>query len=136
MLNNPINFQEYADLWAKYKLNRTFRLAKIYFKRTERLKDKVFQHNWKDEAQNVEKLYYANKAVHHNANKNLPLTTLFLLGKLLSNHKYSKKTQKIINSNIISSEGLVFKLDDLEHQTKIRKALRTKNFSEVENKAA
>ncbi len=131
MLNNQIDFQEYADLWAKTKIKRTLRIAKLYIKKTDKFKHKLMTHDWKWEVQNVEKMYFVNKAIHFKANKNLPLTTLFLLGKLISDQKYSKLTKKIILDNVISYNGNVYQLDDLTSQTKIRKALRTKEFNQV-----
>ncbi|MFT6630690.1 MAG: hypothetical protein ACJAS4_000632 [Bacteriovoracaceae bacterium] len=136
MINESTDFQDYADFWAKKQLSRSFRIAKIYFKRTEKLKTKFFQHDWRGEAKNIEKVYHANKAIYFKANKNLPFTTLSLLGKLLSDKKHHETIKHIIQANVLTYNEHVYKLDDLEAQTKIRKALRTLEFSEVLDSAA
>jgi hypothetical protein len=136
MKKDELEFQELANVWAKNKFNRSLRLAKLYFKKGERLKTKVVKHNWKAEVKIVENIYYANKAIYHNVDKNLPFTTMALIGEMLSDKKYQKKIKTIIDQNVLSYENKIYKLNDLENQSRIRKALRTHQFDEIQKNAA
>jgi hypothetical protein len=136
MINESKEYQDNADLWAKMKFTRSVRIAKLYFKKSGKFTTKFFKHDWRGEAKNIEKVYYANKAIYFKANKNLPFTTLTLLGKLLSNKRHQTIIKNIIEENVLTYNAQVYKLDDLENQTKIRKALRTLEFSQVQDSAA
>lgn len=136
MLNESTDFQDYADFWAKKQFSRSIRIAKLYYKKSNRLTKKLKNHNWKNEAKNIEKIYHVNKAIYYKADKNLPFNTLALIGKLLGNESHHEAMKEIISTNVLSYNTHIYKLDDPEAQVKIRRALRTLDFGTVHNYAA
>lgn len=136
MKKNDFEFQEMADVWTKMKLNKSYRLAKFYIHKGDKFKKKLVSHNWKKEIKNIGNIYYANKALYFNADRNLPFTTLSLIGEGLSDRTIQRKIKNIINQNALSYNSKIYKLDDLDEQSTIRKAFRTKELEEVTNFAA
>ena len=130
------SFQNFADLWSKQQIKEFKFQAKLAYKKSQFIGKKIFRHDWKDEWKNMGSFYHANKAIFKGASKNLPFKTLTLLGELLSNSSFETEIQTIINQNVIKFEGCYFKLDDLEQQNKIRKALKTYKFQSPEKQAA
>ncbi len=128
--------QDFVDFWVKKQFKASWRLAKTYWKKSERFQNRLKEKDWKKEFKKVENIYFANKAIYFNANRDIPFTTLSLVGQILSDKKSEQKMKYILNQNVFTYEGNVFKLDDLENQTKIRKALRTHKFEQVSQHAA
>lgn len=136
--NFDINYQNLADIWVKdqfRKLKKHFSVAQL---KTFRLHKSLRERDWSKDKNNVETVFYANKAIIHGASRELPFKTLVLLGRLSMNKRRSLEIKDIIKANIIKSEGLFYKLDDLDNQVLIRKILKlkNKNISTINQKAA
>jgi hypothetical protein len=131
-----LNFQNLADVWSKEQI-KNFRFnAKLMWRKSEFIGKKLWRRDWKNDFYSIETFYYANRAVLKGASKNLPYSTLSLLGELLSHDYFRDEVQRIIDQNVLKFEGQYYKLDDSENQTKVRKALRSYKFQSVEKKAA
>jgi hypothetical protein len=125
------NFQNLLDHWAKAKFSRFKKHLKIAFLKSEKYGHKLLKHDWKQSADKVGKAYYANKALINNADSNLPYSTLVLLGQMLAHPLHNKEITKIIRENALKFNGEYLKLNDLDNQAKVRKALRTNQFEHV-----
>lgn len=131
-----LNFQNLADVWAKNQLRNVGRQAKYAYLKGNRWSKRLMKRNWHNDWDNLGQFYFANRAVVAGASHNLPFKTLSLLGQLLSQDMFKDEILEIIKENIIKFEGQYFKLDDLENQNKIRKALRTYKFQKADKFAA
>ncbi len=125
-----INDWGHAQLY-KFKFN-----TKLAFKKTKVLSKAVINRDWGKDIQNIENAYSANKALLAGASKNIPYSTLIIIGKTISNRNYQKEMKKILQDNVIVIEGYLVKLDDQNEQKKIRRALKSFEFSHVNNFAA
>lgn len=128
-----LNFQNIADVWTKEQIKNLKFNAKLAWRKSEFLGKKLWKKDWKND---FGTFYYANRAVLQGASKNLPYSTLSLLGELLTHDYFKKEVQQIIDQNVLKFEGQYYKLDDYENQKKVRKALRSYKFQSVEKKAA
>lgn len=125
------------DIWTKSYSKKLFKYSRVYFFKSKKAIKKLGSHNWKQEMNQVEDSFYLNLAIRNGASQEMPYSTLILIGKNLNNIHYKSLTKTIIRENILASDGFVFQLDDLQSQSKIRKALRRHNFScPQESKAA
>lgn len=129
-----MEFQDLADTWSKGQISRSLKLAKYYWFKSKKLKNKLTQKDWKEEWVKFEDLFYANKAIMYNAEHNIPFHTLVLLGRLLSKDEFKDTAKTIIKDNVILCEDYYLKLDDPQNQLKIRKALRTYQFKDLGDK--
>ena len=120
---------EFIDVWTKSYSKRLFKYSKVYLFKSKKWAKNLKKHDWKQELDNVEDTFYSSMAIRNNAPQNLPFSTLVLIGKNLQDQKYKLKMKKVIEINLLTTDGFVFQLDDQENQVKIRKALRIKNFS-------
>lgn len=130
--NDLHNFSNMADMWAKIQFKRVQKHFSIAYMKTNRFTKNVINHDWKGEAQKLENLYYANKAIFNGASKDLPFKTLILLGQKLGEKSIHSEIKQIIESNVLKSQGQFYKLDDQENQAKIRKIIRTYQFDQFE----
>jgi hypothetical protein len=129
-----LNFNsELIDIWTKSYSKKLLKYSKVYFIKSKKTIKKIRAHNWRQEVAQVGDSFYINLAVRNGASQEIPYSTLILIGKNLQNNKYKEITKSIINKNLLSTGGFVFQLDDLESQSKIRKAFRTKSFSLAQN---
>lgn len=124
------NFSENVDVWTRLQFKRAQKHFNIAYLKTAKFTRKVTNHDWKGEANKVESIYYANKALFYGASNNLAFKTLSLLGKLLNEKPIKEDIKQIIQNNVIKFEGQFFKLDDFDKQAKIRKILRTYQFDQ------
>jgi hypothetical protein len=126
------NYQNWLESWSKDSID-TFvnKFAKAQIN-TETYFKKRFNNDFKSQTKKISNIYYAQKAVRLNASEELPLKTLVLLGEKLSQGAFQEDFEKIISENVIKFNGQFFKLDDLENQTKIQKAIRTYYFEECQ----
>lgn len=133
------SYQNLLDFWSSDQVKEVKKsLFKTYVK--TKIKAKRF---WKDDLQiqrnNIQAMFFVQKAVVQGASKKLPFTTLELLGRKLSHPAYKQDISKIIKDNVIKCNENYYKLDDLENQNKIQKALRKFQFeecSEIQKDAA
>lgn len=130
------NFQNMVDMWAKNQMKVLGKKARIAYKKSNRLKNKIVQRDWKNDWSTLNDFYYANKAIFHGASRNLPFKTLTYLGQLLAHDYFKSEVQSIIKENVIKFDGQFYKLDDPESQGKIQKALRSYKFQKVDQVAA
>lgn len=131
--NDLHNFSNMADVWTKLQYKRFQKHFSIAFMKTSRFTKSVINHDWKGEAQKIENIYYANKAIYNGASIELPFKTLVLLGQKLGEKSIQSEIKQIIESNVIKSGGQFYKLDDLENQAKVRKFLRTYQFDQFDS---
>ena len=130
------NFQNFADVWSKEQWKYVKKQARYAYLKSNRWSKKMMRRDWQNDLDNIGSFYFANRALVAGASKNLPYTTLALLGELLSNNYFHQEIKTIIQDNVIKFDGQFFKLDDHEHQTKIRKALRSDKFQKADKTAA
>lgn len=126
------NYQNWLESWSKDSID-TFvnKFAKAQIETESYFKTK-FNHDFKGQTKKLSDIYYAQKAVRLNASEELPFKTLVLLGEKLSQSAFQEDFEKIIAENIIKFKGEFFKLDDLNSQNKVQKAIRTYNFEECQ----
>lgn len=127
----PFNWQNWLDLWSKDSVDN-------FVKNFIELQDKA-TNGFKGKTKNLADAYFAQKAIQHQASENLPFKTLVLLGQKLNHPAYKEEIEKIIKDNIIKSKGVYYKLNDIDHQKRIQKAIKNYEFDEctlVNKKAA
>jgi hypothetical protein len=127
--NFDINYQNLADIWVKEQLRKFKKYFSVAQLKTHRLQRNLRERDWSKDKNNVETVFFANKAIIHGASRELPFKTLVLLGRFSMDKKVSHEIREIIKANVIKSDGLFYKLDDLENQVLIRKFLKTKNYN-------
>lgn len=127
----PFNLQNWLELWSKDSIDN-------FVKNIIQFQDKTTK-EFRGKTKKFADAYFAQKAINHNANENLPFRTLVLLGQKLNHPAYKDEIERIIEENVIKSKGVYFKLDDIENQKKIQKAIKTYQFDEcrpIDKKAA
>lgn len=143
MQNKPrltqVSYQDLVDLWSNEQIKQ---LKKNIFKAFVKTKIKArnfWQTELKGQKESIQSLFFVQKAVALGASRRLPFTTLELLGKKLAHPAYKEDISKIIKDNVIKYNGNYYKLDDLDNQGKIQKAIRRfklEECSELQNNAA
>ena len=133
------NYQNLVDLWSNDKViefrKKMFK-AYVFTKKKAR---NVWNKELKVQKETMQSLFFVQKAVALGASRRLPFSTLELLGKKLAHPAYKQDIEKIIKDNVIKCNENFYKLDDLENQNKIQKALRRFQFeqcSEIQKEAA
>ena len=120
------SYQNWLDLWSKEAIdNFVNNFIKVQDETTKFVKTE-----FSSKTKQFSDIYFAQKAVNNNANDNLPLKTLVLLGKKLNQSAYREDIKKIIDENIIKFKGEFYKLDDHDSQLKIQKAIKNYQFEE------
>lgn len=125
-----LNFQNIVDIWGKSQSRRIKKHANIAYLKSTKFTRKFQQHNWDQEGEKFTNIFFASLAVFQGASKELPLKTLSLLGRLSTRNTQKVAVKKIIKDNIIKIDDHFYKLDDLEHQAKIRKVLKNSKYQE------
>jgi len=127
----PFNLQNWLELWSKDSVDNFVKnFIKFQNKTTKQFKGKT---------RKLADAYFAQKAIQHFADENLPFKTLVLLGQKLNHPAYKDEVEKIIQENIIKFKGVYYKLDDSDNQKKIQKAIKEYQFDEckpIEKEAA
>ena len=130
------DFQDILDIYLKQKLNKNSRLLKISFNRLKKKKNHFLADSWPREKKNLKRFYFAIKAINIGASSHLPLETLALIGELATDPYYRPTINQILKDNALSYKSKIWKLDDYHSQEKIRKALKEKQMTKVQNFAA
>lgn len=132
--NNKFNYQatyqNFLDLWSKDQYQDIKKNLNHFFQVSKKNTQTFFKHDLKHQSKNLQETYHAHKAMSLGASKHLPYSTLVLLGLRHSHLAYKQEIEKIIKDNVIKYKGTFYKLDDLEHQNKVRKALKNFQFEE------
>lgn len=118
--------QNWLEFWSKDSFDH-------FVKNVIHLQDKtakVFKSEVLEKTKHFTDAYFAQKAIAHHANENLPFKTLVLLGQKLNHPAYKDEVVKMINENVIKLKGVYYKLDDLDNQKKIQKAIENYQFEE------
>lgn len=121
---DPFNFQNWLEYWSKDSLD-SFVKNFIHFQ-SKTTKE------FKGQTKKFTDAYYAQKAINHHADQNLPFKTLVLLGEKLGHAAYKEEIEKVIFENVIKSKGVYYKLDDVQNQQKIQKAIKEYQFDECQ----
>lgn len=132
--NENFNVQNWLELWSKDTVDNFVKNFIQFQDKTT----KVFKKDFLSKTKHFTDAYYAQKAVQFQADENLPFKTLVLLGQKLNHPAYKNEIEKIINDNVIKLKGVYYKLDDLDNQKRIQKAIKDYQFDECQplNKAA
>lgn len=120
------NVQNWLELWSKDSVDNFVKnFISFQDKTTQVVKDQFV-----GRTKHYTDAYFAQKAIQFNADEDLPFKTLVLLGQKLNHPAFKSEIEKIINDNIIKVNGVYFKLNDLENQNKIKKAIENYQFEE------
>jgi hypothetical protein len=133
------NYQNFLDFWSKEQIQAARKNFNSFYEQTKDTTKTFIQKDFKHHTKNFQEFLMVQKAVFNGASKHLPYSTLALLGEKLTHPAYKQDIQKIIQDNVVKFKGSYYKLDDYEHQKKIRKALKSYQFEEcqeINNQAA
>lgn len=133
---NKEDYLEYLNSDQVKNLKKSF--FRFYVKSRKKVRT-FLKNDLNEQRENMKALYFVHKALNQGASKKLPYRTLELLGYKLSQPEFKEDIAKIIKDNVIKCNENYYKLDDVENQKKIQKALRNFQFdklSEVQDHAA
>lgn len=132
--NEHFNVQNFLELWSKDSVDNFVKNFINFQDRTT----KVVKQEFVGRTKHFTDAFFAQKAIQHHANEDLPFKTLVLLGHKLNHPAYRDEIEKIITDNVIKLKGVYYKLDDIDNQKKIQKALENYQFEECKplNRAA
>lgn len=81
---------------------------------------------------------YTERAIGHHASRDLPYSTLVLIGERLGSKKSREQVQTYIKNNEVHYKGQCIKLNDRAQEAKVREAIKSLNgdYQEEEKKSA
>ena len=120
------------DQYTKEYAKNHIRKLKVFFKIFKKKKNKFITQTLPAEKSHFKKLLHASKAIHLGADQQIPMETLSLLGEIAMDPYYASNIRKIIKENMMEYNGIFYTLTDMQNQTKIQRALRTRKFQKVE----
>lgn len=124
--NEHFNVQNWLEFWSKDSVDNFVKNFINFQDKTT----KVVKDEFVGRTKNFTDAFFAQKAIQFNANEDLPFKTLVLLGQKLNHPAYKDEVEKIIKDNVIKLKGVYYKLDDLDNQKKIQKAIENYQFEE------
>ena len=124
------NYQNLLDIWSKDQYQEIKKNISSLYKVSKKNTRSFLKQNLKSSGKNFQDFLMVQKAIAKGASKNMPYSTLALLGLRHGHPAYKQEIEKIIKDNVIKYKGCFYKLDDPEHQSKIRKALKDFQFEE------
>lgn len=124
------NYQNLFDIWSKDQYQEIKKNISTLYREGKNQTRNFFKQNVKTQSKHIQDFLMVQRALAKGASKNLPYSTLALLGLRHGHPAYKQEVEKIITDNVIKYKGCFYKLDDLEHQNKIRKALKDFQFEE------
>jgi hypothetical protein len=124
--NEHFQFQNWLEYWSQESVDN---FVKNFIKFQDDA-TKVVKEQFVDKTKKFADVYFAQKAIQHYADENLPFKTLVLLGQKLNHPAYKEEMEKVIQENVIKFEGIYYKLNDIENQNKVQKAIKNYQFEE------
>lgn len=126
--NESLQFQNIVDMWTKQNILKMKQRVKIALMKGQRLKTKISDHNWKEDASRVQDSLYVNVALSNGAPDQMSYENLVQIGKLWL--KADKKTElkKILDCQIINCNDQFYNLADPAAQKHIAKSFRTSSY--------
>ncbi len=135
-MSNGLDYNEILDQYTKTYAKEGLRRWKIFYKLFKKRSDKFLHKTLPEEKTHLKKLLHASKAIHLGADPQIPMETLALLGETALDAYYSVLIRNVIKNNMLEYNGMCFKLNDLENQIKIQRAIRTRKFNMIKDQVA
>lgn len=124
---------EYSKSVAKkYRLEEK---TQSFWSQTKHWFSKTFKMAYLKVKLRIKQSLYTERAIGHHASRDLPYSTLVLLGERLGNKESKQKVQTFIQNNEVHYKGQCIKLNDRSQEAKIREAIKSLDgYPSSENK--